>query len=475
MRLRLPDCAESGERGAIAVITALLAVVLLGVVAIGVDFTMQVNEREKLHDTIDAAAHAGAYRLPDGAAAKVDAQAFAVKNDPAATPAIDLFCVVASQANGSLWAVNTNQIPATCNPASRKVGATYPTARCNSMICAIPCPAVGDVCNTVSVSDDKVVPFSFAPVIGINQGSTGGVTSVACKGPCGAIPLNPMDVAIVADRTGSMSSSDITAMITGIKGMFQVMTPSQQYVALGTIGRSSSTAPTNCKSARSSTAATGPWMPVPFTADYLTAGNTLVKAVECLNDTSGNGSGTHLASPMKAAARYLLGPSSPYDSSNNISSLPARVGTIRKAIIFETDGLPNESNFGGSTALTDSADIGNTNGVTACANFTTVANNTKIANILVVTVAFNISTTDKCGGTGARLDETLATAATPVAPGVNSAANFNCADASVGGGRDKENADGDYFFCAGTGTDMAAIFKTALGRLATGVRLIQLP
>ena len=62
MRLRLPDRGERGERGAIAVITALLAVVFLAVAALGVDITTQVNERQKLHDTIDAAALAGAYR-----------------------------------------------------------------------------------------------------------------------------------------------------------------------------------------------------------------------------------------------------------------------------------------------------------------------------------------------------------------------------------------------------------------------------
>ena len=281
MRLRLPDRGERGERGAIAIMTALLAVVFLAVAALGVDITSQVNQRQKLHDTIDAAAHAGAYRLPaSGTLAVLDAKTFAASNDSTApVPAVDFFCVVASTFSGSIWIVDTTQIPATCNPASEKAGSTYTGFRCNTKICSIPCPAAGDVCNTVRVTGTKPVPFSFAPVIGINQGSTGSVTSAACKGSCGTIPPNPMDVAVVADRTGSMSTADKTAMITGIKGMFQVMTPSQQYVALGTIGRSAaSLASTSCTGSNkalsepaASPTAADPWIPVPFSNDYLTA------------------------------------------------------------------------------------------------------------------------------------------------------------------------------------------------------------
>jgi hypothetical protein len=90
-----------------------------------------------------------------------------------------------------------------------------------------------------------------------------------------------MDVAVVADRTSSMSSTNIKE-ITGIKGMFQVMTPSQQYVALGTIGWSSPTVAANCKSMDSSSNPANPsdtsglWIPVPFSNDYLNAGTATV-------------------------------------------------------------------------------------------------------------------------------------------------------------------------------------------------------
>ena len=46
---------------------------------------------------------------------------------------------------------------------------------------------------------------------------------------------------------------------------------------------------------------------------------------------------------------------------------------------------------------------------------------------------------------------------------------------SSSAGRTAENGDGDYFFCAATGTDMAPIFKTALSQAGTGIKLIRLP
>ena len=479
MRLQLPD---RGERGAIAVLTAFLTVVLFAAAALGVDIATQVNQRQWLHETIDAAAHAGAYDLPATGTltAQTDAVANALINDPAApTPSVLFYCVVASVAG----AIDTTQIPSTCNPASNGTL----NFKCNAKICSIPCfPAKNDVCNTISVSGNKPVPFSFAPVIGINQGATGSVTSVACKGSCGTIPPNPMDVAVVADRTTSMSSTDINAMITGIESMFQVMTPTQQYVALGTIGRSKASPPsTSCTgsgqalSQPSTSATLGPWMPVPFSADYLTSGTTLnassnlIQAVNCLKNSSGTG--THLASAMKAAARYLLGPSSLYDSTTSYpAGASARTGTVRKAIIFETDGVPNESITGGSKDLKVAGDIeSSASNDTACNNLTDVAANAKAAGILVVTVGYNVgkvNSADKCSSGGAWVVDKLAAAASPGPNGPSVGG-----DCSTTAGQKAVNNDGDYFFCGGSGVNMAPIFKTALGQLAKGIKFIQLP
>lgn len=65
----------------------------------------------------------------------------------------------------------------------------------------------------------------------------------------------------------------------------------------------------------------------------------------------------------------------------------------------------------------------------------------------------------------------LAAAASPVG-GVPSTASNSCGTAAL---RAAENADGDYFFCGASGTDMAPIFKTALSQVSKGVKLMKLP
>ncbi|MFL6061418.1 MAG: TadE/TadG family type IV pilus assembly protein [Marmoricola sp.] len=564
------------QSGAVAIMFAMLAVVLMGCAALGVDFASQVNERQKLQDAMDAGAQAGAYALPgNGTQSLADATSFAKAADSIATPAVDYYCVIGSVASGSTWTLDTTQIPSVCNPASAKVGSTYTGLRCSSRICSIPCkPSVGDQCNTIRLSDSKQVPFTFARVLGIDSGGTGATESVACKGSCGTIPPNPLDVTVVADRTGSMSSTDVNAMITGIKSMLKVMTPSQQYVSLGSIGRASSTAPSSCKSSPSTSTTTGPWIPTPFTTGYLNSAGTdvntssqLIKDISCL--TTASSTGTSLASPMKAAARYLLG--SAVGATNNLSSLPVRqTGTPRKVLIFETDGQPNETAAtSGTTSLSSSADVfsnvaattsnlvttgpvavpvtvttttgfgsskitinttttyntttktttvTNVGGQNACSNLQNVATQAKAAGILVVTIAYNLSgvtcdsnnaalpsntsstvdgpitvVSDVLSGkvrtimqtatrtitnvvysdpVGNQVTNVLAASASPVAGGAASANNNDCSTTT---GRNAENSDGDYFFCAASGTDMAPIFKTALSQASSGIKLMRLP
>lgn len=564
------------ESGAVALMFGLLAVVLLGMAALGVDIASQVNERQKLQDAMDAGAQAGAYQLPlNGTQSRTDALAFAKAADDGAAPDVDYFCVVASAKSGATWILDASQIPGVCNPQSSKVGSTYTGLRCGPRICSIPCrPAQGDLCNTIRLADSKKVPFTFANAIGLAEGDTGATHAVACKGSCGTIPPNPMDVAVVADRTGSMSSTDVNAMIAGIKGMLKVMTPTQQYVSLGSIGRASSSAPSSCKSSPSTSTTSGPWMPTPFSTGYLNAAGTdvntssqLIRDINCL--TSSSSTGTSLAAPLKAAARYLLG--STVGASNNLSSLPARnTGVPKKVLIFETDGQPNETaNTTGSASLSTSSDLfSNTDdyttstattgpvampvtttttsgsgssritinttttyntttrtttnvyvgGQNACNNLKTVAANAKAAGILVIAIAYNMSgitcdesnptppasTSSTVDGavtvltntlvgrvrtitqrvtrtitnvvwqapTGVKVTGVLADVASPTSAGAASTNNTDCGTTA---GRAAENADGDYFFCAASGTDMAPIFKTALSQASAGIKLIRLP
>ncbi len=484
------------ERGAVAVIFAAVVVMLFVCAALAVDTTNQSLQRQTLHDTLDLASHAGAYALPgDGAGARAAALAMAKANDPTAVPTIDLWCVVAS--TGATQTVKASQIPATCNPGTAPYTvARYPGLRCDSVRCAIPCvPEEGDTCNTVRASDSEAVPYAFAPVIGIKSGSTGEMTSSACKGSCGAEAPNPLDIVVVADRTPSMADADRDGMVAAIESMLKTMDTTQHYVALETIHKSKSN-PGTCvtnDTDSSEGASAGRWIPVPFSNDYLTSAktptlntaSTMVKGLECLPASSHGGYGTHLAGALKGAARYLLG----YDT-NNLTSLPARTGTAKKVIIFETDGQPDETLDGGSTNLTTIGDVGtgrnfygNGNGEQGCNNLNTVANQVKAAGIIVVTIGFGDANAAPCE----RAITSNGTAKTPRAPwarnylsaaasndptGAASDADNTCATTAQ---RTTENTDGDFYYCAATGAELGPIFASAINAVSNSIKLVRLP
>jgi hypothetical protein len=71
--------------------------------------------------------------------------------------------------------------------------------------------------------------------------------------------------------------------------------------------------------------------------------------------------------------------------------------------------------------------------------------------------------------------DVMAQAASPTAVvdgvgGDPSVADSDCADATK---RATENADGDFLFCAASGTDMAPIFRTALSQAQKGIKLLK--
>jgi hypothetical protein len=280
-----------------------------------------------------------------------------------------------------------------------------------------------------------------------------------------------MDVALVADRTGSMSPANLTAMKDGMNSTLLTMSTSQQYVALGTIHRSNPI-PNGCQTNPSGSATAGPWIPVPFSNDYnkpgppitTDASSPLRKAISCLATSSGNG--TYLAAPMKAAARYVLG-----KDPNNLSALPARAGTPRKAIILETDGQPQESNIAGVTAINTPGDIGTTNVFNACKNLMAVAADAKLKDVLIITVGFGSANTDSCGN-GLLVRDALAASASEKSPGVPSTASNDCQTPAK---RDAENKDGDYFFCAASGQELGPIFVSAINAISSNSRLVRIP
>ena len=62
---------ERDETGAVAVLVVLLSIVVFACAALAVDISSLAMERQKLHDHVDSAAHAGAFELPaSGTSAK---------------------------------------------------------------------------------------------------------------------------------------------------------------------------------------------------------------------------------------------------------------------------------------------------------------------------------------------------------------------------------------------------------------------
>ena len=480
------------ESGAVAVLVALLAIVMFGAAAIAVDLSSLTMERQRLHDHVDSAAHAGAFELPASGVAAIQAAVdMATSQDSAMTPETRLFCVVAS--TGPSRRVAEGQIPATCDPGPFDSS----VVRCNQKICSIPCPPTAR-CNTVRVSDAKTVDYDFAPVIGQEQGTTGSVSSAACKGACGETLPNPMDIVIMADRTTSMPDPDRVLMKTAIIDSLEAMDPALHYVAFGTLHKSKST--TTCSTSASTKddgVSGGTWIPEQFSNDYkkdrdsaINTSSDLVQGIGCMPSgavpgLSTGSYGTHPASGMKAAARYLLGL-----EPNNLASLPARPGTPKKVLIFESDGQPDELVDGGSTSLSDSSDVGggrnfynNGNGKEGCDNLTKVADSAKSQDVTVVVIGFGDANSASCEkpvtstgqsrtkrGPWAR--DYLAGAASPSPSGAPSKANSDC---STDAERVDENTDGDYYFCAADGEELGSIFVTAVNAVTESIKLIHLP
>jgi hypothetical protein len=308
-------------------------------------------------------------------------------------------------------------------------------------------------------------------------------------------------------------------MQQGIKDTLSTMTPEYQFATIGTIHKSTTNngcdtylAANSSNTPANGAARVGNWMPMNFSNDYLTGSlgstsrtlntsSTLVKNVTCMNQAS-QPWGTHLAAPLKAAARMLLG----YQASNLGSLESARAAllpptaVVKKVIIMETDGVPEESiafngyltgsnppfykdtnTSLGSTSLTDASDpvAGSpASGDVGCANLLQVAANAKAAGIIVIMIGYGDATTAKCkknysNGTysGNNVDDTLAAAASNDPKGGPSIAG----DCSTTAGAQKENSDGDFYFCAASATQLASIFSTAVSQITSVTKFVKMP
>jgi hypothetical protein len=269
------------EHGQMLVLFALSLVVILAFAAIVVDLGLLRNNRQRLVDTLDAGALAGGTLLPvDGSKPSDVSKLQSLINTtiaanypglPTSTTPIGSRCVPGSDGNINTCAYTitylclvgadkngpliTRDIPAVCDPRS-SFGMTknYPLTPADITALAShftgagltrtsSCdPAKGDLCNAIQITGSATTPFSLGGVVGVNQGSTGTVVSVACNGPCGQSPVVPVDLVVILDRTWSMNNNNnsrgakIQALQAAAKAILGVYDPAKQRVALGLTG-----------------------------------------------------------------------------------------------------------------------------------------------------------------------------------------------------------------------------------------------
>ncbi len=441
-----------GESGQAAVLLAVVMVPLIGAAALTIDVSKLLLDRQLVRNAVDAGALAGAQSLPGNAAlAQSKAIEFVLANAPSLTVGdidVSFRCLVGDRNHDGI--ADAADIPAACNPGGDAVW------RVAGGLAVSPCvPAQGDTCNVIVVQASGEVDFVFAPVVGVDRGGTGDLSSAACRGLCGGSPSTPIDLVLLIDRTGSMSSADITNARNAARALLGLYDPALQWVALGLLGPtrtsgatcSGANSPARANAASSAQYAAATWVPVALTgvgaplnqayknADgTLNTSSTIVKAITCFDTSS---TGTNLSAPMRAATDYLLA--------------NGREG-VRKGIIIETDGTPNGSGDGPASDYT-------------CSAAASAAAAAKAAGIEVVTIGFGIAAGDRCpDSSGAyRNVATLQLLADRATTSTN------------GGCNDAENADGDRFFCAPRTTQLDAIFRSAASVVAASPRLVTLP
>jgi hypothetical protein len=441
----------TGEQGQVIVLFTMFLVVLLGFAALVIDLGVLRGANQNLWNAFDAGALAGASQLPaDGAAAEALARKYADENYPGGlngTPVdVSFRCLIGDRDGNGL--PDLADVPLTCDPGT--VAAS--DWRCANGVCAAPCdPAAGDSCNTVVLSGQVEVPYQFAPAVGVDGGSTQIVLSAACRGPCGSLPVVPVDVALIVDRTSSMNGVDTANARAAADSVRKLYNPTAQWLSFSMLGPSQTGQTCATKPATSIGTAMPPtdlrrWVPIGLTGagaafgqDYSASNSPMANAIACFTNSS---TGTDLTDPIPMAV---------YDLTHN-----GRPG-VKKGIILMSDGQPNASTTSTSNY---------------CAQANAAATAAKNAGVEIFTVGFGLDGSNDiaCPDTSGAWKGRMATEL------LASMADSSAADNGCPG---SENTDDDHYFCvpktAGASTDLSKAFKTAAAALAKGTKLVQLP
>jgi hypothetical protein len=445
VRERLAD-----EGGAVVVLFALILTVLFGAVAFTVDLSRLFHERQVLQNAVDFGALAGAQDMPvQGSAqasiAAAEALRVTLDNAPdltATAVAINFRCLVGDR-NGD-GAPDLEDVPYVCGPVTGTWAAgEWRTRRARSSHACN--PYAGDKCNTIVVQTSEVVDYAFAPVIGIDQGSTGAVNAASCKGSCGAA-RSPLDVVIVFDRTASMTPADLANAKNGALSVLDFYQSSQQYVGLVGLPYHNPANPCLVRSTQTYPNVGNAWRLVGLSSDYDRADGTpnpasrLIQMINCLQlppsgmSVTPSGAGhTDLGDPMQTAASML--------STEGRSTVP-------DVVIFFTDGEANQPRFN-----------------QPCTYATTRAAAAKAAGVEVFTIAYGVA--------GARCtQDTAGTYRNAWATTFLSAMATDSIDDAPGGCGINENKDGDHYFCESGSGDLEPVFRQVAAASVGNARLV---
>jgi hypothetical protein len=435
------------ERGAVAVLFALLVIVLFAAVAFVIDLSRLYHARQVLQNAVDFGALAGAQELPvaDAAAAAIAediARDVAIGNAPQLASlglGVTFRCVVGDR--DSDGQPDAADIGSACGPTVGGWSGGWTTrGGRSSHTCN---PFIGEKCNTIRLSTSETVPFYFAPVININQGSTGLVNAASCKGACGKASA-PLDVAMVIDRTGSMTPADLANAKAGALAVLDVYDDDVQWVGVVALpyGQSSNKCYVNVPPPQgdqyypASSAST--WQIFQgLSNDYTNSNGTLntnsqiVRQINCLqrpnsprvyvNGVNRTGAGhTNLGDPLDAGSEILQ----TYGRSD-----------VPDVMIFFTDGEANQPD-----------------GMLPCNYLNSKANLAKSQDVTIFTLAYGVAAArcnrDTSGPFAGRYASTnLAGTAT------------DSIDNLPGGCASTENSDGDHYFCEPGGTDLEPVFR----------------
>jgi len=432
------------ERGAVAVLFALTLIVIFAAVAFVIDISRLYHARQVLQNAVDLGALAGAAELPasdatTGTAAETIARRVAIANAPQlagpATLTISFRCIVGDRDQNNV--PDVGEVPFICGPSAGTWPAgtwTFKGSRA-SHVCD---PFAGDKCNTIRLQTSETVDYYFAPVIGINDGNTGSVSASSCKGACGAA-ATPLDIVMVLDRTGSMTTGDIANLKNAATSILSFYDSNIQWIGLVALpyGRSSNKCVVNDPQNYPNSNYPD-WQVVPLSNDFTRADGTvntasqLYQSINCLQRSPSirvNVDGVNRTS----AGHTNLG--DPLDAARDMLRYQGRA-EVPDIIIFETDGQANQPY-----------------GYQPCNYLNSKGNIAKAAGQTIFSIAFGLDNPPvRCTDTSGSFRGVYATL------NIASVATDSIDD-FPGGCGSNENKDGDHYFCVPAAADMEPAFR----------------